>query len=219
MINLKMKDIYETASRLFINQGYSRTKISHIAKDIGVSVGTIYSLFESKQEIMYFVLKGTIDPDYLEKEFELPVSHMEYIGIESELINAFQEIGNEFAKNIDDENYTYENMLSDAFDVVSKYAAGCLFIENNQNEIPALTEYYRVYRKRFFETIQGYMTKFIENGTVREVDYLEYTVILIIETLCTWGMDIRYHLFERPDIDQNLAKTVCLDNLISAYKI
>lgn len=55
MENERLKDIYEVASRLFIQQGYARTQIRHIAKGIDVSVGTIYLNFSGKKEIMHFV--------------------------------------------------------------------------------------------------------------------------------------------------------------------
>nr|WP_288974242.1 TetR/AcrR family transcriptional regulator [uncultured Blautia sp.] len=219
MKNPKLKEIYGAASRLFISQGYSKTKISHIANEIGVSVGTIYNNFEGKQEIMYFVLKCTVEPGYLEKNFEFPISYKEFIGIEEELIYALQSIGDNFAKNLNNEMYTFSEMISDAFDVVSTYAVGCLFIEHNQNEIQKLTDYYKIYRKNFFNTIEKYISNFIKNGTVRNIEYKQYAVTMIVEILCTWGMDVKYNLFEKLDIEPEIAKKVCMDNIINAYKV
>lgn len=219
MKNSKIKDIYEAASRFFISPGYAGTKIAHIAKEIGISVGTVYTYFKGKEEILYFILKCTIDSDYIERDFELPITNTLFLNIETELIEALSEIGDEFAENLNNESYTFENMISDAFDVVSRYAVGCLFIENNQEVIPPLTEKYRLYRKYFFETVQKYILKFIENGVIRDVEYPEYTVTLIVEMICTFGMDIQYNNFEKIDMKQDIAKKVCLDNIINAYKI
>jgi len=41
--------IIEAATLLFLRQGYSKTQISHIAKAVGVSVGTIYHDFVGKK--------------------------------------------------------------------------------------------------------------------------------------------------------------------------
>ena len=57
MENERIKAIHDAAVRLFLQQGYARTQISHIAREVGVSVGTIYHDFTGKQEIMHFVLK------------------------------------------------------------------------------------------------------------------------------------------------------------------
>ena len=41
-MNDRIKSITDAAACLFLQQGYSKTQISHIAKAVGVSVGTIY---------------------------------------------------------------------------------------------------------------------------------------------------------------------------------
>ena len=57
MENERIRAIRDAATLLFLQQGYSKTQISHIAKAVGVSVGTIYLDFTGKQEIMYFTYK------------------------------------------------------------------------------------------------------------------------------------------------------------------
>ncbi|WP_413926828.1 TetR/AcrR family transcriptional regulator [Clostridioides sp. ZZV15-6598] len=44
---------------------YAKTQINQIAKAVEVSVGTIYLNFAGKKEIMDFILKCTIEPDFL----------------------------------------------------------------------------------------------------------------------------------------------------------
>ena len=41
MQNERIKEIHNAAVKLFLQQGYSKTQISHIAKAVGVSVGTL----------------------------------------------------------------------------------------------------------------------------------------------------------------------------------
>ena len=50
-VNERIKSIADEATYLFLQQGYSKTQISHIAKAVGVSVGTIYLDFTGKKEI------------------------------------------------------------------------------------------------------------------------------------------------------------------------
>jgi transcriptional regulator, tetR family len=64
-----------------------------------------------------------------------------------------------------------------------------------------------------------YVVKFMEKGIIRQLKHPELTTILIIETLSWWTMDMRYTSFETLNIPTELAKEVCLDNIISAYKI
>ena len=219
-LNQRIKDIADAATRLFLQQGYAKTQISHIAKAVGVSVGTIYLDFAGKKEIMHFILKCTIDPSFVEREFERPITDDLFAGLENEIISAFENAGNDFAAHLQGNlaDYDFETLISDAFDVLARYAAGCLFIEKNQFEFKNLAQRYLVYRKRFFDIMAQYIREFIDRGTVRPMEHLELSTTLIIEILSWWAMDIRYTAFETKEISMDLAKQICMDNIVSAYK-
>ena len=219
-MNQRIKEISDAATRLFLQQGYAKTQISHIAKEVGVSVGTIYLDFAGKKEIMHFILKCTVDPSFIERDFERPIRDDLFLGLENEIISLFEKSGNDFAAHLRNNaaGYDFETLISDAFDILSQYAAGCLFIEKNQFDFKNLAEHYSTYRKQFFNTMIDYLKVFIEQGTVRPMEHLELSVTLMIEILSWWAMDIRYTTFETKDIPVELAKQVCMDNIIAAYK-
>lgn len=219
-MNQRIKEISDAAVRLFLQQGYAKTQISHIAKEVGVSVGTIYLDFAGKKEIMHFILKCTVDPSFIERDFERPIRDDLFIGLENEIISLFEKSGNDFAAHLRNDvvGYDFETLISDAFDMLSRYAVGCLFIEKNQFDFKNLAEHYSAYRKQFFNSMMDYLKVFIEQGTVRPMEHLELSVTLMIEILSWWAMDIRYTTFETKDIPVELAKQVCMDNIIAAYK-
>lgn len=216
----RMKDIVDAATRLFLQQGYAKTQISHIAKAVGVSVGTIYLDFAGKKEILHFILKRVIDPSFAEHAFERPITDDLFVGLENEIITAFEKSRNAFASHLQDDmkDYSFESLISDAFDILAQYAAGCLFIEKNQFEFKNLAQHYMVYRKQFLDTMMRCIQVLIDQGTVRAMEHLELSTILIIEILSWWAMDIRYASFETKDIPMDLAKQICMDNIVSAYK-
>lgn len=39
-----------------------------------------------------------------------------------------------------------------------------------------------------------------------------------METLSWWAMDVHYISFEKWDIPYDIAKEICMDNIISAYQ-
>ncbi len=219
-MNDRIKSIADAATYLFLQQGYSKTQISHIAKAVGVSVGTIYLDFTGKKEIMHFVLKCTIDPDFINRKFDKPITDDLFVGLENDIVEMFEKTGNDFAKHLTNhaEDYNLEALVSDAFDMLSQYAVGCLFIEKNQFDFKFLAEHYKRYRKKFLETMTQYMATFIERGTVRSLEHLELSTTLIIEILSWWAMDVRYTTFETQDIPLNISKELCMDNIISAYQ-
>lgn len=219
-MNERIKSITDAATYLFLQQGYSKTQISHIAKAVGVSVGTIYLDFTGKKEIMHFVLKCTIDPEFIHRDFERPITDDLFAGLENDIVAVFEKTGKDFAKHLvnDAADYDLETLVSDAFELLTQYAVGCLFIEKNQFDFKFLAEHYRMYRKKFFETMTQYLKAFVKNGKVRPLEQLELSATLIIEILSWWAMDVRYTSFETRNIPLALAKKVCIDNIISAYK-
>lgn len=219
-MNNRIEAIADAATILFLRQGYSKTQISHIAKASGVSVGAIYLDFAGKKEIMHFILKSTIDPDFINSCFKRPITDDIFVGIEDDIVALFDRVGKDFSKHIKNkaEDYSFEELISDSFDILSQYAAGCLFIEKNYFDFNYLSEHYLKYRKAFFDTMSMYLSLFIEQGSVRPLEHLDLTCTLIIEILSWWAMDMRYTSFETCDIPVELAKKVCMDNIISAYK-
>lgn len=215
----RIQAIADAATRLFLRQGYAKTQISHIAKAVGVSVGTIYLDFTGKKEILHFILKRTVNPAFSEQELERPITDDLFTGLESELMEAFQNSARDFGRHLENKGeYKFETLISDAFDLLSRYAVGCLFIEKNSYDFKNLAGHYQRYRKQFFDTIVRYMEAFIEQGAVRPLEHLELSTTLIIEILSWWAMDIRYTSFETREISQDLAKQICMDNIISAYQ-
>lgn len=132
----------------------------------------------------------------------------------------FEKSGNDFASHLQGDlaDYDFETLISDAFDILAQYAAGCLFIEKNQFEFKNLAQHYMVYRRQFLDSMMRYIKAFIDRGTVRPMEHLELSTTLIIEILSWWAMDIRYIAFETKDISMDLAKQVCMDNIVAAYK-
>lgn len=219
-MNDRIKAIADAATILFLQQGYSKTQISHIAKVVGVSVGTIYLDFTGKKEIMHFILKCTIDPDFINQNFERPITDDLFIGLEKDIVAVFEETGNEFAKHLVNNaaDYDLEALVSDTFDLLSKYAVGCLFIEKNHFDFKYLAGHYKTFRQKFLETMTQYIKLFIESGKVRPLEHITLSTTLIIEILSWWAMDMRYTSFQTQEIPSPLAKKVCIDNIITAYK-
>ena len=218
-MNQRMQAIAAAATRLFLRQGYSRTQMSHIAKAVGVSVGTIYLEFAGKQEILHFILKSALDPSFPEREFTRPLTDDLFGGLEEEIMARFDELGQAFGARLAAglEGYSFQDLLGDTFDLLAQHGVGCLFLEKNAVDFPRLAQHYRAYRKAFFGTMMGYLQAFSDRGDLRPVEDPELTATLIIETLSWWAMDVRYTAFETLEIPLERAKRVCLDNLVAAY--
>ena len=217
----RMQLIFDAASHLFINKGYARTQMKDIAKGIGLSTGMLYIYFTGKRDILSFILKGTISPEFLLQEFELPIRSDLFSSLDSEIIDALKQNSKDFSSHLAAVNeYPMEQMLSDAYDIISKYGIGCLVIEKNPDDLGKLTDFYKEYRKDFHSQLLAYLTQYMHIGTFRQVAFPQYVTQLIIETMSWWGMHITNDAFEvQTEVAPEMAKNVCLDNLLHAYRL
>ncbi len=218
MTDERLPRILDAASRLFILTGFQQTQINHIAKAAKISVGSVYTLFSSKQAIFSFALKCTIDPTFIDRQFELPITERLFINLEAEVAETFETISSQLSEHLNDRTYLFHDALSDAFDIISRYAAGCLMLEKNPDEHREMTRKYIRYREVFHHTLLSYVQRYMEEGQVRRLEQPALSVKFMVESLAWWGMHVRYDVFERPaGITQVLAKETCLDALTHAF--
>ncbi|MFB5094919.1 TetR/AcrR family transcriptional regulator [Bacillus cereus] len=59
----RRKEILETAERLFLTKGYTKTTVNDILKEIGIAKGTFYHYFKSKEEVMDEIIMSIIKED------------------------------------------------------------------------------------------------------------------------------------------------------------
>jgi AcrR family transcriptional regulator len=52
------KRILDTATKLFLEKGYKKTKMTEIARVLGVSKGALYQYYNSKEELLLEVIKS-----------------------------------------------------------------------------------------------------------------------------------------------------------------
>ena len=62
----KRKKIIDKAWELFAKNGYEETKVEDITKDLGISKGSFYTYFATKEELLYEVL-GKIKKEVIKK--------------------------------------------------------------------------------------------------------------------------------------------------------
>lgn len=216
----RLKLFYDAGSRLFINKGFARTQIKDIAREIGLSTGMLYQYFTSKRDILSFILKCTIEPAVLEQDYEYPIASDLFKNLDDEIKAAFEanqaQLGTHLASEA--EGYPMAKMLSDAYDVISKYGVGCLIIEHNTEDLVELAGYYRDYRRRYYGQVKQYVEIYIKKGEFRGVDDVGYSTRAIVEIMAWWGMHIMNDAF---DIDTTItkekAKGICMDILLNAF--
>lgn len=222
MPDIRLKKVFDVSSRLFIVQGFSRTQIEQIARDAGISIGAMYDLFSGKRVILDFLIRCTIEPGFIETDQKLPLDASLSNGLEARVADVFENIQRRFEAPLEAgcPNYSYRQMLSDAFDVLSSYGTGCLLLESNPEVFGGLFSHYAGYRRRFYETVERFVRAFRAQGRLRAQPDARQAARYIVDSLFWWTMQIHYDIFEATEkISPAEAKEICNDALLHAYSV
>ena len=215
----RLYDIVEAAGRLFVLKGYQQTQISDIAKASGIATGSTYNLFASKKAIFQFVLKSIFDESTFDKENTFPIAEMDTLDLEKQIIASFEtSMKGIFPQTSgeDEQAPSFRDVLSKAFDFISKYGTGLLIFERNTSGWQDLCEVYFQRRKTFIQAFEDCVERCIRKGEIRRLDQPEHHTRLIIETLSWWGMHVKY-TYSDIHVETADAKKVVMDALIHAY--
>jgi len=103
---LKRELILEEATRLFIQDGYENMKISDLAKNAGVSVGTIYTMYGSKETLYNHYVMNQIEYyiELIKEELQHHSDHLEMLKVITKI---------HFTAIIKNKNALKESIVSD----------------------------------------------------------------------------------------------------------
>lgn len=216
----RLYKVYNSAKELFIDNGYSQTQVSDIAKNAKVSVGSMYSLFENKKTIFYFLLKSCIQEDFIDNVSIIPLKDDDFIAIEKDLLAVFEDSQKSLGQFLQKDSFEFIDILNNAYNTVYKYGVGMLLIQKNCKEFSSIAKVYDKYRLDFFKTIYQIVQILIDKKKVRQVEDLEIAVRVIVETIVFFAMKLNNSSYEKTSIiTDERAKKGCIDALLHAYSI
>lgn len=215
----RLYDIVDAAGRLFVLKGYNQTQISDIAKAAGIATGSIYNLFASKKAIFQFVLASIFDESFFNEERTFPIAEIDMRVLEMKIIARSELSMKDIFPQLtgEDENASsFRDVLSKAFDFISKYGTGLLIFERNTSGWQDLCEVYFQRRRTFIQAFEDCVERYIQKGEIRHLDQPQHHTRLIIETLSWWGMHVKY-TYSDICVEAADAKKVVMDALTHAY--
>ncbi|QHT60946.1 TetR family transcriptional regulator [Paenibacillus lycopersici] len=221
MADARLHSIYFHAGRLFNTQRYANTKVSEIAAAAGVATGTIYNLFASKKAILTFVIRASLEKDYLESDIPLPVEEadMNHLLALSEQLN--ERIFNEILRVTDDTGAItkrFKQMVADIFDMSADILLATGNVETNANILRELANGFFPVRDRFFRVFEHNLTIYKEAGEIRQLDYPRVHVQCINDILTWWAMNANI-LMPDLSVPRDTAREIAVDLVTRAYLI
>lgn len=99
----KKEQIQIAAQRLFLEKGFSNTSMDAITKEAGVSKQTVYSYYDSKEDLLYDVFQHLISEIDIENKFQL--THNIEINNIGELTSILEMVAEKISKNLAQPEY------------------------------------------------------------------------------------------------------------------
>lgn len=173
----KRQKIINTSIKLFDNNGFHNTPTSKIAKESGVSVGTLFNYFPSKEDLIqeiYLEIKKRshelIITDF--KRSEDPYENIKYLWKkmvnwavtfpdEFEFIEQFSH--SPFIKKLD------HDKIKSYF---KEFQNEILLITNTENLCTLYPKFSKIYISNLFKATANYI---IENKTIEQDHFIDYT--------------------------------------------
>lgn len=221
MADARLRSIFFHAGRLFNTKQYANTKVSEIASAAGIATGTIYNLFSSKKAILTFVIRGSLDKDYLDSEIALPVEEAD--------MNHLKELGEKLNERIFDDvlritdangsiTKPFKQMIADIFDMSADILLATGNIETNASILRELAAAFFPLKDKFFQVFEQNLTIYMEAGEIRKLDFPRVHVQCINDILTWWAMNANILM---PDISvpRDAARETAIDLVARAYLI
>ena len=210
-------DLLRAATKVFIAKGYRQAQMSDIAREMGVSQGTIYTYIESKEALFLLACEQGFRDCPIEAPEQPPVESPSFEGMlqkirERTLSNIRLEALRTAlrTRNPADARTELVAVLREFYSVIERNRHGFDLIERSAVEVPEMAKMLYVEGRR--SAVGGfarYITQRIESGHFKPVPDAATTARLIVETV-TW---FARHRHNTPD-SQMISDQDALDTTI-----
>ncbi len=218
MAGSRLHSIYFHAGRLFNTKRYANTKVNEIAAAAGIATGTIYNLFTSKKAILTFVIRASLDKEYLDSDIALPIEETD-MKLLLALWSGVSDRVSRIIRVTDADGVIikpFSQMISEFFDFHADVLLGTNNIEHNADILRELANVYFPARTAFFDDLAKVLNLYMESGEIRQLEHLRVHVQSIMDILTWWAMNA-YIAMPEVSVPRETAQKIAVEILERAY--
>jgi len=209
----RIKELLESATRVFIAQGYRRAQMADVAAEMGVAKGTPYLYVESKEALFEAVMLSAGGQIPEPSELELPLTARPAEVLVEILLDALERGAVPPAlrqaadrKRVADPRAELEAVVRELYRVSASNRTVIKLIDRCGADRPELAEtFYRKGRLEQLAWLERYLTQRIASGQLRSVPHANVAARFVIETIATWAVHIHWDPAPQP-IDPETAE-------------
>jgi len=200
----RFQDLVETATRIFVAQGYRRTQMADIASAMSLAKGTLYGYVESKAALFRFTIEHCDDDKPVEVPAELPIptpqpgdmlalfqERMAREGVMPKLIAALDRDAPAPAEG--GVARELEGIFSEFYGVLHANHRSIRLMESCALDHPELADHWHDEgRYAYVELLAGYLERRTASGALALAAEPVVVARFIVETISTWAVHIHF---------------------------
>jgi AcrR family transcriptional regulator len=219
-----LDQLVESALGVFAQKGYARAQMADVAREMGVSQGTLYNYVESKEALFALLIERGLARDGERVEVaELPVRTPPAGAMASRLRERLTELTALPALSRAHARRSHDDVAGELTDVVEELYAliartwrAVAAIERSALDEPELAGlYYVEVRRSIIERLTRYLESRIKSGQLRAVPDAPTAARLVLETIAWFA----WHRHGDPDsamIDDETARATVVDFVVAS---
>ena len=205
----RFAEIVEGAQRVFSRNGFRRTQIADVAREIGLSPGLVYHYFESKEALFHTALEHAFDPDASPVPDQLPVptpkrnatrdmvrGHVErWAG--APLVDAARA-----RRRPRDPRAELVEIVGGFYDAAERRRRGADLLEHSAQEFPELAAlWFGEVRRSHFDNFARYFAQRMDEGQFRRMPDARVAARIVIEIVVFFSRHRHRDPYEKLDDD------------------
>ena len=195
--------LYVAALRVFARHGLKRTRMSDVAKEMGVAHGSLYNYVESKEALFYWLVDCGLDPPKVDATHSLPIRAKSVDALISRLD---EQVGQSFAmphlnaalqRRPRDVREEVADIVLELYERTFASRLQAAALERSAIEIPELFGLFFIgVRRALLAQVTDYITARIESGHFGPVTEPATAARFVLESITFFAR----HRFNDPDL-------------------
>ncbi|HME71353.1 MAG TPA: helix-turn-helix domain-containing protein [Myxococcota bacterium] len=220
----RLEQILIAAIRVFSAKSYRRAQMADVAREMGMSPGTLYNYVESKEALFHLLVEHGFNPAPALGASDLPVRTPSPDAtlrlLKGRLLEGFSlpELDGALAhKRPADARIEFEGIVRELYRAVSKHREGIVIIERSAHDWPELAAlFYASMRRDLMARMKRYLVQRMDAGQLRRVPNSAAAARLIIETVAWFAMH-RAHDPDSRELSDAAAEATVIDVLSHGF--
>jgi len=217
---LRLAEILAAAIRVFSAKSYRQAQMADVAREMGMSPGTLYNYVESKEALFHLLVARGFGrmPTRGPSEFPVrtPAPEETLALLKGRLLEGFSlpELDAALAcKRPGNARVEFAGIVRELYRAVSRHRVGIVIVERSAHDWPELAAlFYTGIRRDLLSRIDRYLVQRMGAGQLRRVPDTAAAARLIVETIAWFAMH-RMHDPDSRDISDLSAEATLIDVL------